>query len=177
MRRIVSAAVLTLCTWSSVGVAAGLEAWWVSARFSPTETHIEGIPVQQIDPSWTKALLLKKDLLPDEGQAYLDRFVAPGMDLFEQVGDFNADGTLDKAVVGVYADDQGRFGRFFLILTQTGKGAWKRVSLKTLPGKPGYSMLFGSKHGTQWILGWGTCFECDETGLPIKWNGKQYVAQ
>lgn len=177
MRRIVSGAVLALCSSSSVGAGAGLEAWWLSARFSPTETSIEGIPVAQIDPSWTKALLLNKELLPDEGQAYLDRFVPDGKDLFQRVGDFNADGILDKAVVGVYADDRGRFGRFFLILTQTGTGAWKKAFVSKLGGKPGFSKLVGSKDGATWFFEWGTCFECDYYASEIKWNGKQYVAE
>lgn len=148
VQTIVWPALLALCIGPSVAVAAGVPAWWLSARFSPTETSIEGIPVEQIDPRWTKALLLKKELLPDEGQAYLDRLVPHGKDLFERVGDFNADGILDKAVVGVYADDGGQFGRFFLILTQTATGGWKKAFVLrwgALPDVPGFSKLMAAK--------------------------------
>lgn len=177
MRKTISAAVLASFTWSSVAVAAGFEAWWVSARFSPIETNIEGIPVGQIDPRWTKALLLKKELLSDEGQTYLDRFIPHGRDLFERVGDFNADGVLDKAVVGVYRDDGGQLGRFFLILTQTATGAWKKAFVNKLGGKPGFSWLASSKDGAIWFFTWGSCFECDFYLADIKWDGKQWVAK
>jgi hypothetical protein len=83
--------------------------------------------------------------------------------------DFNEDGVLDRARVGVYRDTTGMEGSFLLILTQSPKGAWTRAFVATDPGEPRFSVLVNDKTG----LLWAECMTCGRW-RPVFWSGERY---
>jgi hypothetical protein len=76
---------------------------------------------------------------------------------FEMIGDFDRNGAVEKALVGVYQNDSGERGRFLLILTQR-KGVWTKQALFKNPGGTGFSVLQQSQR-----LIWAFCMESDGT--------------
>ena len=149
----------------STGALASEESavWWMTETYKPSKAKIEGIPVKDIDSTWSKALPLSKTLLTGEAQAYLG--TVPYGVFFSVDGDFNADKVDDRALVGVYEKVTGEKGKFLLILTRTSPRSWKKVFLRELGGEPGFSYITADG-GT---LGWSGCFECD-AGEGIIWT-------
>ncbi|SRR5713101_4934549 len=143
-------------------------AWWVTARFNPSETVIEGIPVHAIDSTWVSALALSRSVLPPEA-GHDPSGLADSSVSFVLDGDFNGDGTPDRALVGVYRTVRGQAGRFLLILTRHKSGS-EKVHLALQPGEPGFSVL--SRSGDK--LSWWECMECD-AGWDFAWNGHEYA--
>ena len=134
-------------------------AWWLTARFEPRHQTVEGIPIRLIDPSWTKALVLTKELMPAEASK-------PGESVADHDGAFTVDADLDgdrvleRALVGVYHAASGEEGRFLLILgapTNPLQARREKRALFTSPGEAGFSVLF-LENGH---LLWAQCMECD----------------
>ena len=71
------------------------EAWWLTVRFQPRDATVEGIPIQQIDPSWTAACLLRDAPLPAAASERGYTLQNHGA-TFERSGDFDRDGREDK---------------------------------------------------------------------------------
>ena len=133
----------------------GNYAWWLTARFTPTTDTVGSIPIRAIDPSWVKASLLTRDMLPPKAAApgeWTDTTYG-----FVREGDFNQDGRQDRAMVGVYQTKSGEVGRFLLVVTQRQAGTWQKAFLATTPGEAGFSVLFPEGDG----IGWSSCMECD----------------
>jgi hypothetical protein len=133
-------------------------AWWLTARFDPQRETIEGIPIRVINSSWTKALVLRAELMPAEASK-------PGETVAEHGGKFTVDADLDgdrtpeRAVVGVYHAKSGEEGRFLLILGASNRPmqARQKRALFTSRGDAGFSVLFW-ENGR---LRWAECLECD----------------
>lgn len=142
--------------------------WWVTATFAPTSSVIAGIPVAEIDPSWTAALLLDRSILPPEAANDLSG-IADSTIRFEWTGDFDHDGMRDRAVVGVYRTNSDSTGRFLLVLTET-EGRVLATKVGQLPGPPSFSGL--SLRGDTLI--WAECMECDSYWA-FAWDGKSYA--
>lgn len=133
-------------------------AWWLRAQFRPIEREIRGIPVTGLDPSWQFASELRKDLLVKEvlgedGSAQMENY---GLH-FIRSGDFNKDGVEDLALVGVYQDRTGTRGNFLVVLTKADTGGWRKVFLKSWPGKASFLAL--GLNGNKLPL-W-SCMGCD----------------
>lgn len=77
---------------------------------------------------------------------------------FERTLDLDRDGSLERALVGVYASADGATGRFLLVTPAGAKRAGPTALLE-LPGGAGFSALFvsGGK------LFWASCMECDSS--------------
>ena len=132
------------------------EAWWLTVRFQPRDATVEGIPIRQIDPSWTAASLLRDAPLPaaasERGSTLQDHGAT-----FESSGDFDHDGREDKVLVGVYKTRTGVSGRFLLVLSSPLGGGWVKRALFKEHGQAGFSAILGTKKQ----LVWATCMECD----------------
>jgi hypothetical protein len=133
-------------------------AWWVRVRFQPDEQAVSNVPVSSLDPSWRFVSELRKDLLKPEilgedGQARMERHRLE----FRRSGDFNRDGIVDLALVGVYQDYAGALGSFLVVLTKGVAGAWQKAFLKSWPGHAGFLAI--EQDGDR-ILVW-RCMECD----------------
>jgi hypothetical protein len=144
-------------------------AWWLTARFEATETAIESLPLQQLDPSWVAASLLRDALLPPEASVAGESLEEHGAN-FEVVGDLDGDGRAEKTVVGVYRTRTGEVGEFALVLSRGRAGRWNKRALFTVAGEAGFSALIrDGKH-----LRWASCMECDSycTIIPArrKWS-------
>lgn len=161
--------ILVACLMHTRSVLSATEDWTLTTTFTPTETEILGIPIKAIDRTLKRALVLSTELLPEPGKRAFDRWAHEDFH-FERVGDFNADGNIDKALVGVYEDDSGEFGRMLVILTNKESGKWTKHYILKWPGKPGFSVLFGKKN----VLQWADCMACDSAWLVV-WNVKEYT--
>ena len=161
----VSTTVATLDTAASVPSSS--QAWWLWARFTPVGDAIEGIPVAQLDPEWTRASMLSRQALPPEAKSQPGLLPDSTID-FVQDGDFNDDDVADRAIVGVYETRTGTRGSFLLILTHTA-GQWQRSFLHKYEAEAGFLVL---QHDTAGITLWG-CMECDSYAQ-LRWNGKAY---
>ena len=81
-------------------------AWWLRARFHPSETQVRGIPVREISKNWCKASEFRREMFPRE----LD---------FNDDLSFAIDGFFDgskikqTAVVGAYETRGGTMGSTF----------------------------------------------------------------
>ena len=144
-------------------------AWWLTIEFKPDALEIEHILISEIDKTWKKVKVLSIDAIPKdalESDPY-DPIKEFGY-VFSYAGDLNNDRIEDKAIVGVYEDTSGNFGRFLVVLTRFKKN-WKMSFVSKIPGKPGFSILRFSK-GT---LIWSLCMECGSRG-ELLWDGKKY---
>lgn len=145
-----------------------LYAWWLRITFIPSGKELYGIPVKKIDPTWTVAAQMKKEIIPHDVlfEKGKDSMARNGID-FVQKGDFNNDDIEDLALVGAYQDSKQQDGMFFLILTKTRGGSWEKAFLQTFPGKPGFLGLQGDGHHVAlWF-----CMECGGVS-DITWDTK-----
>lgn len=147
-------------------------AWWVTAEYKPAETRIEGVPVETIDPSWSKVLVLNKKNCCQGDSNKLDELKEDKEAVFSLEGDFNKDGTKDKIIVGVYRDKADQEGQFLLVLTRYKRG-WGKVFLRSTFGKPGFSILAPYKEKGKYITQWAFCIGCDDF-VVLLWEDGQY---
>jgi hypothetical protein len=148
-------------------------AWWLTVNFKVEGTSIEGIPIENIDPSWKYANILSRDKIPkkaldsdpyDPMTEYNYRFIIEK--------DINNDGSAEKILTGVYETKDGNKGRFILIL-ETVKKSWQKAFLKKGGETSGFSILNETKEG---VVFWTFCMECGMAGY-IKWDGEKYYIQ
>lgn len=134
-----------------------VEAWWLHATFTPTETHYESVPLSAINPEWVKITILSFASLPADAKEDLDWMHRDGFRF--QVDDyFKQRGMSDRVLCGVFEDRSGRKGRFLLVLQKPKDGGWKVAYLHRETGEPGFSVLVRKPNG----LFWGTCMQCEE---------------
>ncbi len=114
---------LLLLSIPKIGMAVKY-AWWLLITYEPETTRIQSIPVSDIDPSWSLAEVLSKEAIPPEQMSDFEKHYEPYGYSFSKEGDFNADGKQDRALVGIYKDKSGEFGRFLLILTEYERNKW-----------------------------------------------------
>ncbi len=107
-------------------------AWWLRPEFAPVDTHIRGIPVKELDSSWSLASEISKEAICE------DAVYENGLDLIEELqlsfsvlGDFNHDGVEDLALIGLYENNNGKRGTFLLVLSREKSGKWKKSFLET----------------------------------------------
>lgn len=149
--------------------------WWENFTLEATGTELLGNPVAKVNPSWRRASLLDASQFTPQQQAQIraDRRA------FELRGDFNDDGTPDRAVVGVYLDDTGERGRFVAVFTRAGSEAlWRAVYTETGDDDQPFSTLHTNaeshamKFGTR--VYWTTCLHCPST-IHVSWAGSRYM--
>jgi hypothetical protein len=146
-------------------------AWWVTARFAPSDPTVEGVPVGRLDTAWVAATPLSADRLPAEARREPGHLNDPAFG-FRHEGDFNGDGRRDLALVGVYRARRGTEGKFLVVLTRTSQGAWERAFVAGTLGPPGFSVLQRTDSG----LVWWDCMACD-VGAALRWDGTAYRLQ
>lgn len=130
-------------------------AWWVWSRFGPTGRTFEGVPVAEIDPTWVLASPLGPGALPPEAEGH-PSLLAEATVGFVRQGDYDGDGTPDRASVGVYEARDGSRGAFLLVSSVRG-GAWRPVFHARLLDDPAFVVLQDDGGGlTVWY-----CMECD----------------
>jgi hypothetical protein len=134
-----------------------VEAWWLHASFSPTETAYESLPVSEINPNWIKIAILSYASLPPDAKEDLGWMHQEGFAF--QVDDyFKQERLSDRELCGVFEDHKGRRGRFLLVLEKPNSGRWKVAFLHQEVGEPGFSVLARKPRG----LFWAPCMQCDE---------------
>jgi hypothetical protein len=150
---------------------------YASAWYAPTETHVESITVAELDPSWTRVLVLRRSNQPADVLKEVETLGEPYGARFEVTRDFNNDGNVDRAVVGVYQDAHGQFGQFLLIITRDGDGSWRKAFLHVMPGRPGFSILYDWPQSTAGpALLYSECMACDVFAVVV-WADGQYRLQ
>ncbi|MDH5806026.1 MAG: hypothetical protein OEZ54_12670 [Gemmatimonadota bacterium] len=142
-------------------------AWWLTARFTPADSIIGGLPLSAIEPTWTLATVLTVDLMSKEGFSDPYNFES-GFYEFGRSGDFNHDGFRDSVLVGVYQKPNDT-GSFILILTEQNPGDWQPSFLHETSGAAYFSIL----HGAGDTLRWSGCMECDSFGR-LAWVKDRY---
>jgi hypothetical protein len=155
-------------TPAPVASRGGSAAWWLGARFTPSDSNVAGLALTQIDSTWVRAQVLSMRMLPSEAAADRALLERRGQG-FERSGDFNGDGRPDRALVGVYETRSGEGGRFLLILTRTAAGTWEKAFLAAMPGEARFSIL--GQSGRQ--LAWWFCLDCDD-GVLVRWREGRY---
>jgi hypothetical protein len=133
-----------------------IEAWWLHATFSPTETQYESLPVSAIDPKWTKIAILSYFSLPPDAKEDIRWMQEDGF-VFQVDDYFRPDEMSDRELCGVFEDREGHRGRFLLVLERPKVGDWKVAFLHQELGDAGFSVLRRAKG-----MFWGTCLQCDE---------------
>lgn len=149
-------------------------AWWLTKSYAPSEATIAGLPVASLRPSWKSAQTFTPATFTRKEHA--DMYSAPDFrPVWEVRRDINGDGRQDRAIVGVAKTKANKLERFLVILTQDGKGGWKKDYVnytQTSPsdGDRGFSYLVDrGRYG----ISWNDCFECDGTFGTIKWDRKK----
>ena len=130
-------------------------AWWVTVRFEPEGTSVDELAVEDLDPSWVAATALTEAILPEEASEPGRRIQDYG-ESFEVSWDFDGDGRLEKAIVGVYRSSAGEAGRFLAIL-EADVDSWSMESLFKQPGQTGFSVLRDNDRQLEWWF----CLKCD----------------
>jgi hypothetical protein len=148
-----------------------IEAWWLNATFTPSQTAYESLPVKDINPNWVRISVLTYASLPPDAKPDFpwmrrDGFVFQVDDYFKR-----STGVADRELCGVFEDQAGHQGRFLLVLQRIGASAWKVAFLHQQAGETGFS-VFARKAGG---LYWGTCMQCGEfSRLQVK-KGKFHI--
>ena len=148
-------------------------AWYLNTRFSPTDSVAYGIPVRRLDKTWQAAAAITPAILP--AAATTDSLTSPTANFgFRIDGDFNHDGHVERAIVGVYRRTTGAEGQFLVILACEMSGAWKPVFLDSNPVAPTASFLFRQPGDT---LEWSDCTACDAPDVQVFWDGTRFVSR
>src|SRR5215470_5918890 len=92
-----------------------IEAWWLNAAFTPSETAYESLPVNEINPSWVKISVLSYASLPPDAKSDLAWMHKDGF-VFQVDNYFKRRGVVDRGLSGVFEDKAGQKGRFLLVL-------------------------------------------------------------
>ena len=142
-------------------------AWYTRTEFVAADTSYRGISINDINPAWEKFSVLSYDILPKEAKEDVEWMKKEGFG-FKKRGDFNNDGQVDEAVVGVYLNKEGEKGIFLMIITKRQKGNWRKLFLNESPGEASFSVLYGPKGK----LYWSECLDCGG-GPELKWDGKK----
>jgi len=138
------------------GQPAGAEdAWWIGAEFKPIGLEVAGLSINVISPSWVAASEMAKLPLPpaamEPGERLQDHEAS-----FERIVDLDQNGSLERAVVGVYASRDGATGRFLAIMPAPNPEGTLLALFET-PGSAGFSVL--TLDGSRLV--WAPCMECD----------------
>lgn len=134
-------------------------AWWLRARFHPSETQVRGIPVREISKNWCKASEFRREMFPRE----LD---------FNDDLSFAIDGFFDgskikqTAVVGAYETCDGTRGSFLLILNSPRQGPPTIRFVHEMPTDHQFGILRAGPNSS--IESWH-CMSCD-SGSRLKWD-------
>ncbi len=148
-------------------VQAQTETWWLNATFEPLGNTINGLSVSQIDTNWSNATVLTMEMMPEESK---EDFNQDEIDYnFSIEHDFNNDGQMDLAQVGVFRNTQNESGIFLLILTESLNG-YEVAFLSQTITEPGFSVI--------WIydenkLNVNNCFDCGHYST-LEWKGDHY---
>jgi len=146
-------------------------AWWLRVKFIPMQETLRGIPSAHIFPTWRKVSEQRRGVIPNyllKGE-WIGRLA--GGDAwdpdFSVMGDFNGDGIEDIALVGVYEDQSGELGNFFLILTKNADGRWAKVHLSIHPGDLGpIGLSWDSRE-----IHIAYCTNCDSSA-DVRWDNQ-----
>lgn len=149
--------------------------WWENFTLEATGTELLGNPVAQVNPSWQRATRLDASQFTPQQltQIRADRRA------FELRGDFNDDGTPDRAVVGVYLGDKGERGRFVAVFTRAGSEAhWRAVYTETGDDDQPFSTLHANAESHADTYGtrvyWTACLYCPSTTY-VNWMSGGYM--
>ncbi len=148
-------------------------AWWLTVVFPATETDIEGIPVNTLNPSWVHASVLTRSKIPKEALASDDMNPMKEFNYrFIIEKDINGDGNPEKVLTGVYQDKNNSEGRFVLVLEKK-DNKWEKSFLLNSDDKPGFSILNETQQGE---IYWTFCMECGMAGY-IKWDSNKFYIE
>ncbi|MDH5434940.1 MAG: hypothetical protein OEY19_13435 [Gammaproteobacteria bacterium] len=154
-------------------IAHAVTSWWLTVEFAATETHIEGIPVTKLDPSWVSASALTREKIPKEALASDEMDPMKEFNYrFDIEKDINGDGKNEKILTGVYKDKNKKSGRFVLVLEKD-KSKWKKSFVFSFEEKSGFSILNETSEG---VIFWTFCMECGMASY-IKWDGKKFYIE
>lgn len=146
---------------------APVAAWWYAIEFDPVSADINGVPVDKVNPAWTRASTLTAEALglhvSEEG---LVQYETSGL-AFELRADLDKDGTNEEVFVGVFETGTGAVGRF-LAVTENGV----LVQHFEHPGSAGFSALVARPDEVRWYK----CMECGEYES-LSWSGRSYVLE
>jgi hypothetical protein len=143
-------------------------AWWVNARFTPTDTTVLGLPIRVLSAEWERASVLAREMLPAESESDPSA-LADSAFSFMHRGDFNGDGREDRAAVGVYETAAGTHGRFFAIVSAGESGLPEVAFVETFPGNSGFSVIYSERDTLTWFF----CMECDHF-MRLVWVSDHY---
>jgi hypothetical protein len=150
------------------GIFAQELAWWVTARFTPSQTAYGNLRIADINPSWDKLLVLDDASVLAQAKPDLVSMSRDGF-AFQVNNFFKRPGISDREITGVYQDKSGHSGRFLLVLERAGTGPWKVAYLLPVEGNAGFSVLY--RNGE--TLSWSFCMYCDG-GSRLTFRGGQY---
>jgi hypothetical protein len=146
--------------------------WYINASLDPQDTSVLGLPMRDLDSTWTRGIVLAPSVLP--AAAAEESATRPTQNFgYRLAGDFNRDGKPDSAVVGVYRSTTGSKGPFVLIVTRSG-GGWKKAFSVGMTGVSDVTFLARAAGDT---LVWNDCVACDAPAVKIYWDGVRYVAK
>jgi hypothetical protein len=142
--------------WAGAGEA--IEAWWLNATFTPFQTEYESLGIKDIDPKWVKLTVLTYYMLPSDAKPDLALMCRDGVAFQVDNTTSNGRGLSTGSYAESFQDDEGRKGRFLLVLERADGQHWKVAFLHEEAGEAGFSMFVRRPIG----LYWGTCMQCDE---------------
>ena len=152
----------------AAGISAQELAWWVTARFTPSQTAYENLRTADINPNWDKMLVLDDVRVPPHAKPDFPSMSRDGF-AFQVDNFFKRPGISDREITGVYQDKSGHHGRFLLVLERAGTGPWKVAFLLPVEGDAGFSVFY--RNGE--TLSWSFCMYCDG-GSRLTFRGGQY---
>lgn len=157
--------------WLSISfpclVQAQSDSWWLNATFEPLGNTISGLHISRIDTNWSNAMVLTMEMMPEES---MDDFHQDEINYnFSIENDFNNDGQVDLAQVGVFRNNQNETGMFLVILTDDSNG-YEVVFLSQSVTEPSFSMIWIDDDNK---LNFNNCFDCGHFST-LEWKGNRY---
>lgn len=139
-------------------------AWWLTVEFEPSGGMVLGVPVKKLNGDWRTARLLQSSDVPEDtgSDRVREQMHQYGLS-FQLSDDFDNDGEIERAGVGVFEREDGSRGSFLIVVGPDGDVEFLEV---TSSEKAGFGVL---RREAQGISHW-YCLECGH-GFDLKVTG------
>jgi hypothetical protein len=140
-------------------------AWWVTYKYEPVSVQLQNIKASEINPDFEAISILSCEP-PITFKPHECREIEENNLALKVIGDFNSDGIKEIWHAGVARTINGKYHKFLLAISESGK---QLHFLSEEFDKPGFSALMVRDHSLSWVM----CMECGHLA-DVVWSNKSF---
>lgn len=138
-------------------------AWWLIAEFEPHGKSVWGVPVKRLNEDWSEARLLETSDVKNTGKDRVREEMEQYGLSFQLAADFDKDGDVERAGVGVFEREDGTKGSFLLVVGPNSEVEFLEITSAT---EAAFGVIRMEKDGlSHWY-----CLACDH-GFDLRATG------